>query len=268
MPRRLPFVLSAALLVALALLPAAAPRTGAALPAGAARVRIVSYNIKHGLGMDGRIDLDRTAAVVAGFDIVALQEVDSHNPRTGFRDQARHIAARNGLHHVFGANRYYLPFHLGAYGNAILSRYPILYSRNYRLFKEGDHEQRGMLRADVRIGSTPLHVYTVHLGLSVTERARQVAQVIEIARAVGGNRIILGDFNIRDYSAQLAPLHAGYREAFLTAGVGPRFTFRSDRPTIKIDHLFLNGVSARRSWVISSLASDHRPLAAELNLAR
>ncbi|MBI3272644.1 MAG: endonuclease/exonuclease/phosphatase family protein [Planctomycetes bacterium] len=254
-------------LLALAAGLASAPvADGAGAGTGGATLRVATYNIKHALGMDGHIDLDRIAGVVSGFDVIGLQEVDRHNPRSSFRDQARHIADRLGMQHVFVANRYLLPFHLAGAGNAILTRQPILYSKNYLLYKPDGVEQRGMLRADLRIGDVPVHVYCCHLGLNAAERDHQLRQVLDITRQVGGNRILLGDFNTRDYAAQLRILSNVYPEAFVVAGIGQRFTFRSDHPTIKIDHIFVSGFTPRLSWVIDSQASDHRALAAELRI--
>ena len=51
-------------------------------------LRLMSYNIRHGVGLDGRLDLERIAEVInrEHLDIVALQEVDSVTQRTGERD--------------------------------------------------------------------------------------------------------------------------------------------------------------------------------------
>lgn len=66
-------------------------------------MRFVTYNIRYGVGRDGRLDLDRIADTVAGADVVALQEVDRHWPRSDLRDQPRELSKRlPGYWWVFG----------------------------------------------------------------------------------------------------------------------------------------------------------------------
>ena len=68
---------------------------------------VLSYNIHHGVGGDGRLDLDRIAAVIrdSGADVAALQEVDRHwSARSGLADQAKELARRLRMHHAYGAN--------------------------------------------------------------------------------------------------------------------------------------------------------------------
>ena len=67
-------------------------------------LRMVSYNIRHGRGMDGRVDLARTARVLARLkpDLVALQEVDKICTRSGGVDIAKELGRRLKMHHAFG----------------------------------------------------------------------------------------------------------------------------------------------------------------------
>src|SRR4030095_13030808 len=86
-------------------------------------LRLVTYNIHHGEGNDGSIDLPRLAHVTQSLhpDLVALQEVDIKTARTGQVDQAAELARLTGMHYVFGKA---IDFDGGQYGNVVLSRYP------------------------------------------------------------------------------------------------------------------------------------------------
>lgn len=95
-------------------------------------LRVVSYNIKHGRGMDGKVDLDRTAKVLAKLkpDIIALQEVDKHCTRSGKVDIAAELGKRLKMDHRFGK---FMDFQGGEYGMAVLSRLPIKTTRIHKL---------------------------------------------------------------------------------------------------------------------------------------
>ncbi|HUG27420.1 MAG TPA: endonuclease/exonuclease/phosphatase family protein, partial [Gemmatimonadales bacterium] len=88
-------------------------------------LRVVSYNIRHGRGMDGEVNLERTAAVLRQLtpDIVALQEVDNRVTRSGGEDQAAVLGGLLGMEHAFGS---FMDYQGGQYGMAILSRHPIV----------------------------------------------------------------------------------------------------------------------------------------------
>ena len=120
-------------------------------------LRVVTYNVHKCRGLDRRTTVMRIAEVLGEIrpDIAALQEV--------LEDQAEAIARELALTFVMGENRTLQGW---AYGNAVLSRFPIRTSENYDLSVQG-RESRGCLRADiVWPGSAVLHVFNVHLGAS------------------------------------------------------------------------------------------------------
>ena len=96
-------------------------------------MRVLAYNVKHGRGNDGKVDLGRTARVIRRLnpDVVALQEIDKNADRSGKIDEARELAKLTGLqHHAFGR---FFDFQGGEYGMAIISRYPLSEAKNLRL---------------------------------------------------------------------------------------------------------------------------------------
>src|SRR5512142_2556327 len=93
-------------------------------------IRVATYNIHKGRGIDRRVDMSRIAEVIARLnaDIVAVQEVlrgdDADDEEA---DQVGFLARLLGYHCAFGENR----LHRGApYGNATLSRFPIAFHEN------------------------------------------------------------------------------------------------------------------------------------------
>lgn len=162
-------------------------------------MKCVSYNIQYGLGADGRYDLARIASEVADADIIALQEVDRFWQRSGMVDSPAVIAeALPGHYMVFGPNLDMdASMHDGGrivhrrkqFGTMILSRWPILSSRNHLLPKWGDRThhsiQQGMLEAVIDTPLGALRIYSVHLShLCSTTRLPQIAAIHQIlARA-------------------------------------------------------------------------------------
>ncbi len=165
-------------------------------------MRIVSYNIQYGRGMDDRYDLARTCAQLHGADIACLQEVEQFWQRSGNVDQPAEIARlMPDYFSVYGSS-----FDVDAslrdsqgrvvnrrrrHGNLILSRWPILSTRTFNLPKQHYPEKFNMhmtcVEAVVSTGSRDLRVYSYHAGyLESPERQAQVADFAEIfARAPG-----------------------------------------------------------------------------------
>jgi len=96
------------------------------------RLCVMTYNIRWGRGVDGVFSLERIAEVIAtsGADLVGLQEVERGSPRSRFRDTPDVLAASLGMHVAYGANLRLGPWQ---FGNALLSRHPILSWRNVYL---------------------------------------------------------------------------------------------------------------------------------------
>src|SRR5690242_4466409 len=97
--------------------------SGAESPNETRRLRIMTYNIHHAEGLDGKVDTERIAKLINDekADLVALQEVDRGAERTKKRDLLAELAAATGMKMGFGKN---IPLQGGEYGTAILSKFP------------------------------------------------------------------------------------------------------------------------------------------------
>ena len=179
----------------------------------ARRIRIVTYNIHKCRGLDGRVQPARIVEVLRKIDadIIALQEVLSV-PGKPERDQARFIATELGFNFCLGENR---RLHGGAYGNLLLSRFPMRDSENHDITTE-KREQRGCLRTDIDLTETTLHVFNVHLGTSFLERRQQARKLVgpEILQnpELHGPRIVLGDFNDWTHGLSFAAALRSFQE--------------------------------------------------------
>lgn len=158
-------------------------------------MKLVTYNIQYGTGRDGKFDLARIAKEIEAADIIALQEVCRNFPRNGGVDMIEGLAALlPDYFYTFapatdldtgGTDNQGRPLNKRfQFGNMVLSRFPIVASRNLLLPRTmrpiGLNLQRGALEALVVTPSGPLRIYSVHLDhISVTERTLQIHHLKE-----------------------------------------------------------------------------------------
>jgi endonuclease/exonuclease/phosphatase family metal-dependent hydrolase len=224
----------------------------------AREIRVLCWNLHHGVGEDGKLDLERIAAVIRAQrpDLVALQEVDKQCRRSGSVDQTAELAELTGMSGVFGRA---MDHDGGEYGQAILSKHPLGETRIHRL--PGDGEPRIAFEAEVTIDGKPLRMVSVHLDHQQdTRRLKQAEALVEALAGSDMPAILAGDFNDVPGSAPL--------RAFATAWTAmekkqPAFTCPAGKPKVEIDHVLLRGFEPRGLLEVlpEAVASDHRPIA-------
>jgi endonuclease/exonuclease/phosphatase family metal-dependent hydrolase len=227
---------------------------------------VASYNIHRGVGLDRRRDLDRIARVIAEIapDVIGLQEVINENGRAS-ADQARYLAAALGMGMVMGETR---PFGDGTYGNAVLTRLPVLGSSRCDLSFAG-REPRGALRVDVGVDDMAVHVFNCHFGLAFRERRSQVDLLHAFLRATdcAGPRLLMGDFN----EWHRGPVTRGLRREFSSPMRRLRRTHPAVFPLFRLDRIYwdveLQGEEfhVHRSR-LARVASDHLPVVARVRV--
>jgi endonuclease/exonuclease/phosphatase family metal-dependent hydrolase len=234
------------------------------------RLRVLTYNIHHGEGVDGKLDLERIAGIIrdAKPDLVALQEVDRKVRRTGGVDQPAELARLTGMHVAFGRN---IPLEGGEYGNAILSRSPILSQKNHSLPSLGPGEKRGLLVAQLELGDgKSLQFLSTHFDHRPLEHERELSA--EAVNTIVGNistklAILAGDLNAVPASKTLDII----QRSWAMANSKPLLTSPAAGPRRQIDYILLRPKDA---WKVvdatvldEAVASDHRPLLVTLELA-
>jgi endonuclease/exonuclease/phosphatase family metal-dependent hydrolase len=223
------------------------------------RLRILTYNVHKCRGLDGRASALRIAEVLleAGADIVALQEAMEH--------QAEVISAEIGMPFVLGENRKHRGY---AYGNVVLSRFPIREMRNYDLSVRG-REERGCLRADVSVNGGVLHVFNVHLGTALMERRHQgrmlMAPELLNDASLESPRIVLGDFNEWTQGLATRLLRSHLESADIRAHLRRRRTYPGLLPFLHLDHIYYDPALRLEKLRLhrtpkALVASDHLPL--------
>lgn len=246
------------------------------------RVRVLSYNIHRAIGVDRRFRPMRIASIVAFHDpdIVLLQEVDEGAPRSREMDLAQELADALDFPHVAVSHNVHL--WRGRYGNATLSRHPILKKTHIDL-TVGMRKRRGCQHTRIGVkrpsgAVQKLDVFNLHLGLSAREREEQVGLLAEAAafQSVdeGQPCLVAGDFN--DWRSLLTPAMAslGFRRAGRPRR-GQRRTARATFPSFfpqgELDRMYYRGsirpVQVRPCVLrVCRVASDHLPVVADFDL--
>ncbi|BBX17677.1 endonuclease [Mycolicibacterium duvalii] len=252
-------------------------------------MKLVTFNILHGRTPGGDVDLGRFADCVAGLDadILALQEVDSSQERSGLADLTALAAEAMGARsHRFVAAIAGTPGATwmaatgeeqpgtAAYGVALLSRYPALNWQVVRLprvpfrfpmylrapgrIQVIDEEPRAAVigRFDTPLGD--LTVVNTHLSFVPGWNRIQLRRLLRDVRALPWPRVVTGDLNM---SAAAAQRHSGLR-ALASAP-----TFPTEDPTQQLDHVLTDdpGLNVKEHHTPRLAISDHRPLVAHLH---
>jgi endonuclease/exonuclease/phosphatase family metal-dependent hydrolase len=216
-------------------------------------MRVATYNMRRGLGMDSVLDLERTAGVIraTGAAFVALQELDRNMERSGRIDQPGLLAELTGLHVAFWPT---LERRGGHYGLGVAAVEPVEATFR-RLPRAGTEEPRGALVTRFR----GVGIVAAHLSTDPAARPGQMRALIEMARDFDGPTILMGDFNMPRH--ELGP--------FIAAGYEPGDQHRTliSATGSQIDYILTGrGVTATGSWTVTSSASDHVPLVADLTV--
>jgi endonuclease/exonuclease/phosphatase family metal-dependent hydrolase len=233
--------------------------------------RVMSYNIHHGAGLDGALDLERLALLIeaSGADVIGLQEVDRHwSERSEWLDQAAWFGDRLGMEYVHGANLDLDPPEPGAprrqYGTAFLSKWPITASRNTFLPWEPGTEQRGLLEITIDFRGVPLRFGNTHLQHRAQDAALRVAQAQRVVELLGpspARTFLVGDLNAVPGTPEIKVVAGVLADAWDTVGPRPGYTYPAEAPEFRIDYVFGSpDAEPLRGDVTTTPASDHLPV--------
>lgn len=242
------------------------------------RLKLLSYNIQVGIATRTRAEylthgwkhflhhagrhrnLDRIADVIAGHDIVGLQETDAGSLRSGFVNLTEYLARKAGFpywHHK--VNRRFGT--LAQHAHGLLSRFAPLEIDEHAL--PGLIPGRAVTVARFGDRAMPLAVFHVHLALTQRARRSQFAFLAELMQD-HPHAVLMGDFNSRPGSPEMVELfrRTGLREPDVVL-----HTFPSWRPEHDIDHVLVTpSIDVVAASVLPHAFSDHLPLSVEVSL--
>lgn len=220
-------------------------------------LRVMSWNIHHGVGMDHKLDIARIASFIDKEkpDLVVLQEVDHLAGRSKKIDETAELAKLTGMTGIFGKA---MDFDGGGYGQAILSRHPILTSKVHPL-PSGD-EPRIAFEATISFNDAEMKIISAHLDLNAAKRLIQVETLTNLCKDSRLPIILTGDFNATPGSPSISFLEKNHWKT--VPKTAPSLTSPADKPVEEIDHFFLKGFTQTAPVKVlpEAVASDHRSI--------
>jgi endonuclease/exonuclease/phosphatase family metal-dependent hydrolase len=225
---------------------------------------VATYNIHYAKGTDREVDVARIVAVLRDIraDIFCLQEVDRHTRRSDGVDQAREIASELGMYYAFGLAR---RRNGGEFGNAVLSRFPIIAVDSMPLPRSSLISARGFVVARIDSGSRKFVCGSVHFGLGPFERRQQAEALLHYFRRERWPVILCGDFNGRTFSKGVSLLKNRFIHVADDLQIKKINSFHTRFPYKSIDHIFRSRMAGLRcidARNIPATASDHLPVVA------
>lgn len=240
-------------------------------------IRFMTYNVHSAFNTDGVMDVEAIAEVVenSGAEVVAFQEMPRGRLISATTDLMTLLKVRLGFEHVayFGTTD-------AVWGNAVFSRFPIVDVGTEVLPRAGTPMQRGYLGATITHGDQEILVISTHLQHVTDSEAHEqdpeadllpvhTEQIQAILNSWGGTMpaVLMGDFNARPDWEQIGLVEsAGFSDVWDDVGSGEGFTSGAADPMHRIDYIFSNDMVAWNADVISSTASDHLPVVADLSI--
>ncbi|WP_297693259.1 endonuclease/exonuclease/phosphatase family protein [uncultured Eudoraea sp.] len=235
--------------------------------------KIMSYNIRHGVGLDTILDLSRPAGIIRSQspDLCGLQEVDKYCRRSDSTDQTVYLAEQTGLTGTFGK---FMNYQEGEYGMATLSDLPLVSSKVVPL-PDGKYEPRSSLVHEVEVSQGHSLVFAnVHFDWIAGEegmvsRLKQAKALANYIDALGKASIIVGDFNCTPDSPTMQYFaEQGYTFAHKGAD---SLSFQGAHKA-ELDHLIFRNSSQvtfkykKVRLLEAPIESDHRPLLVEIEV--
>jgi endonuclease/exonuclease/phosphatase family metal-dependent hydrolase len=235
-------------------------------------LRVMTYNIHHAEGIDGKINLERIADLILknNIDLVALQEVDAGVERSFGIDIMDSLAKLINMNSYFEKN---INYQGGEYGNGILSKFPFEQKINhhYEMLREG--EQRGLLQTVININGFYIAFFNTHIDFrgDDTERLMNIKEITEISSEKYNMPIIVcGDFNDIPGSRTHQKMKENFIDVWEIFNEGLGYTYPVEIPEKRIDYIFLKDewriLKPLSIEVLWSEASDHLPVIAEFEI--
>ncbi len=237
-------------------------------------IKIMSYNIRHGEGMDTILDLSRAAKIIESQapDLCGLQEMDNFCLRSDSIGQTSYLAQKTLMKGTFGK---FMNFQGGEYGMATLSAKPLISTKVLQL-PDAKYEPRSSIVHEVQIAEgciiafANVHFEWISEKEGSTIRLNQAKALIEYLDKLNRAIIITGDFNCTPDSPTM---HYFAEQGFVFLKKGDDHLSFQGKDKSEIDHVIYRNfgdVKFKKKSILlleEPVASDHRPLIAEVEVS-
>jgi endonuclease/exonuclease/phosphatase family metal-dependent hydrolase len=245
-------------------------------------IRVLTYNIHHGEGIDGKVDVERIADVIiqSRADVVALQEVDRWTERTKKIDILTALSDMTGLTYAFGKTG---DHQAGESGNGVLTRFAILQERNNLIDASPMHEHRSLMELVLDVKGTEVALLNTQLDSQENDSSRSadIEKILTAAKNYQPMPVILcGDFGDVPSSRSIKKIGEQLPDCWSVSASGEGFTVPSSSPSKRVDYIFVSrtqkpvdskilqvSLTPVHASVVATSASDHLPLLVELKFA-
>lgn len=227
------------------------------------RLRLMTWNIHGALGRNPRFDLERVVSYVRQHcpDIVALQEIDSRRARAAGMGNPFDML-RDALG-TYGAHAHAISTVDGDYGQALISRWPLVSSSVHDL-SYPEREPRRAISAEFATPAGNVHVIATHLGLTFRERDRQAQILLKLLGRLDMPTAAMGDFNDWFWVGSVRRVLGRVLRKYTHQRTFPAFL-----PLLKLDRIYVSEsvrLVACRSDPGAKALSDHLPVIAEIDI--
>lgn len=236
-------------------------------------LKIMSYNIRHGKGLDTVLDLSRAAALIKtqAPDLCGLQEIDQLISRSDNVNQTQYLAEHTQMEGTFGK---FMPYQNGEYGMATLTAVPLTSTKILRL-PDGLQEPRVAIVHEVDIAKNctivfaNVHFDWIESSEGSASRLQQAKTLVAYINSLDKAAIITGDFNCTPDSPTMQ-YFADQGFVFVEKGAD-HLSFQGEDAS-EIDHLIYRNseqvkFKRKQSQLLKApIISDHRPLVVTLEV--
>lgn len=240
-------------------------------------LKILTYNIQVGIPMEGAhhyifrawrhffphmgrlINLKKIGEILKNYDLVGLQEVDAGSMRSSFINQISYLAKHAGFLSWEAQVNRNLKFY-AQHANGLLSRYPLLNYKNYRL--PGRIPGRGVMVGSISQEGVCILVLVAHLSLTAKTQKKQLIFISELIKNLSYKHVIvMGDLNL---SPDLLEDYFLKQTGLISHAIDIP-TYPSWKPTKKLDYVLTSpSLKIIKAEVLPLGFSDHLPVAVEI----
>jgi endonuclease/exonuclease/phosphatase family metal-dependent hydrolase len=220
-------------------------------------IRVGSFNIHGGRGADGRLDLERTAGLLRGLDLVCLNEVRGPGVDRS-PDQAQTLGEMLGLSHLFAPTeiRWWQP----SLGNGLLAAMPSTAWQTVPLPGTQGKGYRNYVLAEFAAAGPSVHILATHIDRRA-DRESQLAIVFDVFLGLPEPALLVGDLNSTVADPQIAWL---LTQPGVLDCVGGAL---SQDPPDRVDWILGRGIRVIDAGMHATDASDHPCVWAEVEAA-
>ncbi len=244
---------------------------------GASKLRLMQYNIRHGVGTDGVLNLQRIADTIRNShaQVVILNEVDRHySARSNYVDQLAWLANELGMFYEFQKTSWSAATPASGnnpreFGHAILSKYPIgnASTQERIIYTAFTNHYNGLLKVRVSVNADPLYIYITNLGITEADRLSQVQEAMAVIDPRNYTwKVFTGTFNATPGSAPINNVLTSFTDVFSGQTA---YTYPADTPTSRVDYIFLKStITFSNRRVINAQGSTHRPIVCDIEMTQ